>query len=515
MASETIKEFLVGIGFEVDDKGLNEFGAKVKKFSVGVAAAVAASAAGFYALSKAVTSTAQKFDDLGDAAERIGTSAYDIEKFAYAAELSGSTMDVAKNSLENFAKRVGETAMGVGRAKVIFENLGIAVQSADGTMRDSADILAEVGDKVKDLSKAEQLAVLDKLGLDPTLLNTITGGLQALGGEFDALYAANGVNIQATAESADEFNDMIFRLKYALESFKDALASQLLAPMADAMYSITKRFTEFMQVTLKALQPFFKIIGNVFAGLIKIFARVFVGVTSLVKNIASPFAWFYNQMPGWAKIVGGLTLACYALWKAFAVSPIGAVVALGVAIAALVDDFLVWKEGGQSFLDWSAWEPAINAASDAIGRFTQFFRDLFSAVFAVVGIIGDLLTGNFEGVFQKWQVVIDSVSSAVQNLFGWFSSLKDFLGGMLGGVGSMVKAGLNEFGITAFDEWLPGGKQKVLADVKGGGTSNNVQVQSNIIVQGAADPRSTAREVGALQNNVYQGAVRNATARAG
>ena len=169
MASETIKEFLVGIGFDVNEKGLSDFGAKVKKFSVGVAAAVGAAAAGFYALSKAVGSTAQKFDDLGDAANRIGTGAYELERFAYQAELSGSNMATATSSLENFARRVGEVAQGTGRAVAIFDNLGISVQSADGEMRNATDLISEVGVKIKDLSRVEQLNILNKLGIDSTL----------------------------------------------------------------------------------------------------------------------------------------------------------------------------------------------------------------------------------------------------------------------------------------------------------------------------------------------------------
>lgn len=515
MASETIKEFLVGIGFDVDDKGLDAFGAKVKKFSVGVAAAVATAAAGFYALSKAVGSTAQKFDDLGDAANRIGTGTYELERFAYQAELSGSNMATATSSLENFARRVGEVAQGTGRAVAIFDELGISVQGADGEMRNATDLISEVGVKIKDLSRVEQLNILNKLGIDATLLDTLTTDVSALGAEFDALYKANGTNIQATAESAAEFNDMVFRLKYAFSSFKDALFSEVLAPLADTAFSVTKRLTEFMQVALKAMRPFFKNVANIIGALVKIFARVWVGVTNLVANIVKPFKWFFGLMPGWVKVIGGLTLAFYGLSAAFAASPVGVIVALGVAIAALVDDFLVWKEGGQSFLDWSIWEQAINAASAGIESFTQFFRDLFSAVYAVIGIIKDLFTLNFEGVFENWRVFVNSLSSAVESLFGWFSSLKDFLGGLTGGVGSLIKTGLNKAGVHAFDEWLPGGNPKVLADVKtGGGTSNNVQVKSNIIVQGTSDPERTANLVAQKEGGVINNAVRYSTPKA-
>ena len=515
MASETIKEFLVGIGFDVNEKGLSDFGAKVKKFSVGVAAAVGAAAAGFYALSKAVNATATKFDNLNKTAERIGVGADELERFSYAAELSGASVKEAQAGLELFSRRIGETSMGIGEAKNVFKNLGIEVRDSSGNVRSATDLLEEVGYKIQDLSKTEQLAVLDKLGFKHSMLNAVTGDLSKLGAEFDALQAAAGTNINATAEAASNFQNMMFRLRYTWETFKDTLFSEVLAPLADTAFSVSKRLTEFMQVALKAMRPFFKNVANIIGALVKIFARVWVGVTNLVANIVKPFKWFFGLMPGWVKVIGGLTLAFYGLSAAFAASPIGVIVALGVAIAALVDDFLVWKEGGQSFLDWGIWEQAINAASAGIESFTQFFRDLFSAVYAVIGIIKDLFTLNFEGVFENWKVFVDSLSSAVENLFGWFSSLKDFLGGLAGGVGSLIKTGLNKAGVHAFDEWLPGGNAKVLADVKGGGgTNNNVQVKSNIIVQGTTNPEKTAQLVAQKEGGVIGNAVRYSTPKA-
>ncbi len=515
MATETIKEFLVGIGFDVDDKGLSDFGAKVKKFSVGVAAAVGAAAAGFYALSKAVNTTATKFDNLNKTAERIGVGAAELEKFSYAAELSGASTADAQASLELFSRRIGEVSLGTGEARKIFENLGISITDASGNVRTATDLMGEVGAKIRDLSRTEQLAVLDKLGFKHSMLNAVTGDLQALGAEFDKLQSAAGLNITKTANAASDFKNMMFRLNYAFGTFKDTLMAEVLAPMADTAFSVTKRLTEFMQVALKAMRPFFKNVANIIGALVKIFGRVFVGITNLIYNIVKPFKWFFGQMPPWIKVIGGLTLAFYALSAAFAASPVGVVVALAAAIAALVDDFLVWKEGGQSFLDWSAWEPAITAACAAVESFTQFFRDLFSAIYAVIGIVTDLFTLNFEGAFQKWQVAIDSVSSAVQSLFGWFTSIKDFLGGMVGGAGSWLKAGLNKAGVHAFDEWLPAGNQKVLADVKGGGgATNNVQVKSNIIVQGASDPERTANLVAQKEGGVIGNAVRYSTPKA-
>ena len=509
MAGNTIKEFLVGIGFKVDDQGLNNFEGKVKAFSMKTAAAVAAVAAGFYAVGKAVTDTVNKFDELGDAANRVGTTPHELEKFAYAAELTGSTMDVAKASMENFGRRVGEVAMGVGRSVVIFENLGISVRDADGQMRDTADILGEVGSKIKDLDRSEQLNILNKLGLDSTLVETLTTDISALTAEFDELYQANNTNLSTSAESAGAFNDALFRLRYSFGTFKNALFGEVMAPMADAMESMTKRFVEFMKGAMEVARPFFKAVSGLVAGLVKIFARVGQGVGALISAVVKPFAWFFSILPNWVKVLGGLTAGWIALNAAFAASPVGMVIALGLAIAALVDDFLVWKEGGQSFIDWSAWEPAIAAATEAVGNLVQFFRDLTGAVFGLIDGLVKLFSGDTDGAFKAWGDSIESVRHAVESLFGWLTKTQEFLGNVLGGAASWLKTGLNKVGITAFDNFLPAGDSKVLADVKGGGQTNNVQVKTDIVVQGAANPETTASIVGANEKKVIQAAIRN------
>ena len=512
MASETIKEFLVGIGFDVDSSGLDNLNQKVKKFSLGIAAVVAGAAAGFYAVSKAVTSTAQKFDDLGDAANRIGTTTEELEKFAYIAELSGSNMETAKVSLEMFGRRVGEVAQGTGRAVEIFESLGIETRGASGEMRDTTAILGDVGTAIKDLSRAEQLNILNKLGLDATLLDTLTTDVSGLAAEFDALYKANGINISKTAENAGAFNDMLFRAKYTFESFKNALAGEVLAPLADTAYSITKRFTEFMATTVRHIQPFVRRVAGFIGGLVKVFGRVLTGIVALIRGIVRPFAQLFSLMPTWAKWVAGLTLAFKGLTIAFAATPIGAVVALGVAIAALVDDYLVWKEQGQSFLDWSAWEPAINSAKAAIESFIEIFQNLFGIIFSVFGIIKNLLTLNFSEAWNQWLTAVKSLTSAFGSLFDVIKNVGQFLGNLAGGALDILKGVLP----SSFQGIMPAGKGKILADVKnaGGGQTNNVQVKTDIIVQGASDPNTTAKMVADKQAKTLGNAVRDNTAGA-
>ena len=65
---------------------------------------------------------------------------------------------------------------------------------------------------------------------------------------------------------------------------------------------------------------------------------------------------------------------------AVAVTPINltiaAVTALGAAIALLWQDYQTWKRGGDSFIDWSKWEPGFKAAGAGIRWLKDLLEDL-------------------------------------------------------------------------------------------------------------------------------------------
>lgn len=74
--------------------------------------------------------------------------------------------------------------------------------------------------------------------------------------------------------------------------------------------------------------------------------------------------------------------------SAFLMSPIGFITALVLALALLYDDYMTWKEGGKSLIDWSKWEPGIKKAKEAI----IWLRDKLLAIKDAVG--------GWQNVFQ-------------------------------------------------------------------------------------------------------------------
>lgn len=505
MAAQTIKEFLVGIGFQVDDSKLNNLNSSLKNFAKGAGAALAGVAGAFFAMKMAVSQTANKFNALGDAANRIGTDAEALERLSYVAENTGSSAQKLQESLQNLAIKTGEAVRGTGEGVKVFEKLGIAAADSNGNARDAASVFGELGTKIKDLSRSEQLDLINKLGLDKTTLGMLTSDTAELGAEFDKLYSAAGFSIGGLAKKSTAWNDALRRLGYAFDVLKFSIVEGFLGDLTESAETVRKSFTDFLASLLKVLRPFSKIFGRIFKSVVLVLTLFLKAALTVLRAIVKPFVDFFGMMPKWAKVALGLAVAVKGLFALFAASPIGFVIALASAIALLVDDFLVWKKGGQSLINWAAWEPAITAATDAIQNIVGFLRDLTSAIFAVIGAFAKLFKGNFGGFFGDMRVAIDSVVKSLENLFGWLKSTKDFLGGVVGGAASWAKSALNAAGVTAFDEYLPA-NSGILAQNKT--ANNNVTVNNNINISGVSSPEKAANMVASAQNRTYNDAVR-------
>ena len=144
MAKEMIQEFFVSLGFEVDKGQLNGFQDGLKKVgqaSVVVGAAIAAMAV---AVTAAISSVANEFDDLDDSSRMIGTTAERLKELQYAGEFMDTSAEAVTSSLKSLGKMAGEASLGIGKGAKMFEKLGIEANNSDGSLRDTIDILGDV-----------------------------------------------------------------------------------------------------------------------------------------------------------------------------------------------------------------------------------------------------------------------------------------------------------------------------------------------------------------------------------
>lgn len=209
--------------------------ARLKKLATGIDAAfklaAAAAVAAFGAISVGVGNAINRMDDIVKAAQKVGVSSESFSKLAYAAELSGVDIAQLEGAMAKLAKSQDMAAQGSKEQLDIFKALGIEFQRADGTLRSTDEVLADIADKFQVLpdgssKTAAAMALLGRSGAQ--LIPLLNGGSEGLATMGDELERLGGVVTPEAARQAEKFNDDITRLKTAANGLWQALAVDLL-----------------------------------------------------------------------------------------------------------------------------------------------------------------------------------------------------------------------------------------------------------------------------------------------
>jgi len=479
---DVIKEFLISLGFQVDDpQAVERFASQASVAIAGVVAGVAAAAAGMFAFT---TQIADEFDALGDLANRVNSTASELQEFGYVATMTGSSVEAANASIERLSSVAGDAAMGMGKGAKVFEQLGINVKDTNGQLKNSTDLMWEVGDAIKDMERGQQVAVLKRLGLDPTLVDTLTTSVGGLRDEFKSVYAAVGLDANKAAEASGEFMDSMDRLKFVLGAVGKSLAVNFMSRFTDGMNRLRKLIVDNLPRIMSVLRPIIDLVLTA--------ADVFIALAYRAGQAVGVIIGWLGKVneatDGWA----GYILAAAAAWKylnlAFLATPIGLIISLVTAIGLLIDDFMTWKEGGDSFIDWGKWSKEIALAEAGVNFLKGVLESWFTMIFASVDALVRLFTGDFAGAFRAVEAAIESFMQIGRSSWEVIKGIGGAIG--LGGGAALTPA-------------------PAAAAAMGGSGAQSVNQQTQIVVQGSSDPGATARAVAGAQSTVNADMARN------
>ena len=490
-----LKEFLIQLGFKINEAGLSKFNDGVASASAKVGLLAGAVSAASLAVFAGVNSMAKKLDELSDVAGRIGVTVDEIDKLGFAAALNDSSIEAVTQSLEGLAQVAGLAANGLGRGAKVFQKLGINVKDGNGKLKNTADLMREVGEAIKPLEKGEQTALLSRLGIDKTLAATLTSDLSTLFAEYERINKAAGFIPDEAAKEASNYEDALNKLKHVFDVIGKTVASKFF-----------KKFTEgFKNLTETLIQNMPRIIPAVtaVANAILTAGSIVVDVLQAIFNVvARVIGWFSSLNEASGGLAGKILLVA-AAWKflnlSFLASPIGMVVALGAAIALLIDDFLGFKEGANSLIDWSLWEPGITAATQAIQSFGALIVSVFDVAFGVIDFFVKLINGDFAGAWDSLTAIFNSVISVATNLWGILKGIGEALGNF---AGASVAVAQGAPVLTP----SPQAAASIGTAQQGG---NTVNAKTEIIVNGAGDPKAVGTAVAGMQKSVNSDTVRN------
>lgn len=440
MNAETLKDFLISLGFKVDEAGARKFdavvaGTTLKAIELGVK--VEAAALSVVAFTAKIASG---LDDLYWASQRTGATVEGIKQIGYAVSQVGGSVDGARGSLENLARFMRNNPGAEG----FLNRLGVQTRDASGNMRDMATIFTGVGQRLSSMPyyRANQYAQM--LGLDENTLMAMRRGIGQFSGEYTAMAKAIGYNADVAAVSSNKFMTSLRSFGLMAGMARDKIGSSL----ADGLTGSLDRLRR------QVMENFPKIEGAITAGVKgvlwfgEIIGWVVYRLIQLTGDIINWWKSLGTETRQVIEVFGALMVAWRLLNTAFAMSPIGRVFMLGAALIGLYDDYRTWKEGGQSLIDWGKWEPGIKYAQKAFASLSKDFGGIYLKVKDLGSAIVDLGkrflefinidTSKFNG---KWlfDQIIESVRSSIKILGSLVDALRKVISGDFSGAWDSLK----------------------------------------------------------------------------
>lgn len=415
-----VNELITKFGFIGNLAPQETFNANLKAsigLLAGMGAAIAGSAAG---IAGWVTSVSESIDPLVQFGRETSVAVETIQTLGYAAEVNGSSVDALQASLGEMTKRVGEfVSTGEGEAKDVAGRLGLQFKNLNGEVKSSDVIFRELADKLHGMSQAEKFSVLDKMGIDRSMVQL----LSKTGEEIEGLQnkaAALGVVTQDQANQFAAYNESLKTLGKGFEGIKFQVAIGFVPVLKD----LVDGFTDFLIANKDLIKNGLSHLGEIIFSVMGMIRRFLPIVAAITVAFAA-----------WWLLTGGLATAMgVLLW------PIVLITAAILGVILVIDDLLTAMEGGQSVIadffkdNWGIdIVPALKEAKEALLAFINYAIDIFKpladAIVSMFKFVWHLITGAFTGDFQ------DAMNDA-QNIF---DSLMSFITGAYGVVGDAIK----------------------------------------------------------------------------
>lgn len=411
--ADTIRDYLVSLGFDIDGAGQAKFEATLKGVAANVVKLGAIVESTGLAIVGFTASIASGLDKLYWAAERTGASVNGIKALGYAASQTGSSAEAAQNSLESLARFMRSNPGAEG----FLNRLGVQTRDASGQMRDMSAIFTGVGQRLSSMPyyRANQFAQM--LGIDENTLMAMRRGMSGFTAEYQSMMQKTGFDADRAAQQSNKFMTSMRNFVSLLGILRDKVGSNLAGGLSGTLNNLSKQMLENWPKIEGVVTKIVK--GVLFAAdvIIQMAWRVSQAVGGLIE-------WFKKLPPDIQQLimlVSGLVSAWQLLNAEFLKSPIGIVIALGSALFALYDDYKTWKEGGQSLLPWDKWEPEIEAALKSLGE----LRDSVKAI----GVeIAKLLNINL----KNWTLKGDIDNLTKQ--FGEFGKMIKMIGDLINAI---------------------------------------------------------------------------------
>ncbi|MBR8380709.1 glucosaminidase domain-containing protein [Burkholderia cenocepacia] len=211
--SVVIREFLVALGFKVDEKGLKNFTEGVENATKGVTRLITTISGAALTLGAGVSAFASKLERLYFVSQRTGSAATSLRAFDFAARNLGVSTDAAFGTIENLARFLRNNPAG----ESYLASLGVQTRNANGELRDTVDIMSDLGGALSKMPTYRAAQYANIFGIDENLMLAMRNGdFEKFLKQYREMSATTGLD-----KAADDSHQFMVRLRKIGTTFEN------------------------------------------------------------------------------------------------------------------------------------------------------------------------------------------------------------------------------------------------------------------------------------------------------
>lgn len=336
-------------------------------------------------------------------------------------------------------------------------------------------------------------------------------------------YKGAGINIVSAVQNSVKFNMSLAKTKFQLEAVYKSVGMKFVPMLTKQMDEFRKKVSANMPKIIAFLERIVRFIFKASEAVTALGMRLW----SMLSRVWEALVNLDQATGGWSTKIIALIAAWRLLNLSFLATPIGMVITGVLALLALYDDLMTWKEGGESLFDWGnpAVQTILGVVSAVIGAIAIFktamvamsaYRTLMLGVTVVTAAFKTVMTAlriaMLFGMLNPIGLTITAIGALiglVTLLITKWDVIKEGVGKFFNGIGGKV---MDLFGGEGGDINVNRPSATLGSSPSSAGVSGvkqDVKQETNIIVQGNSDPRATAALVAGQQDRVNFNLARN------
>src|ERR1700733_4850729 len=532
MVTDTIREFLVRLGFSSDEAALKKFEEGIGKATKAVVTLAAAVQATALTVAIGVGKFAANLEQLYWASQRTGTSVLNLKAMEVAAQNFGASAEDALSSVEGLARFLRTNPGGEG----LLQSLGLQTRDPKtGRLRDTSDLLVDLGKAFAKMPTYLATQYSGMFGISDTMMLALRNG------DFARELArireeVKNSGLDKAAEDAKNFEKSLRDLMIYIEAFglkvQDALQNKLGISvkgvtdwlekngpwLADVVVNAAKRVVDAAEWIIEKIE--------VVVAKLREWDRATDGWSTRILGFAVALKFL-----GGAEVIGGVLrlAAAFVTLGAGIKGSIGLAASFGVGLGWLIDHFFP----NNPLARFGNFIGGVGSERDErIPNAVRAFTSMGWSSAAAAGIVAHLEAESglepfargdhgqalgigqwhkpLQDLFAKWagHPLQQSNLAEQESFLNW-----DFRQGPDKGIGAQLMAQRNADQVARIMSLQYERPAAGTAEAdRRAAAATQISLETNIHVDGSGDPKAVADEVANLQKGVHADLVRNLSA---